>query len=136
MPQGYLFDTVACSRWRRGDAIVRSKVQGLPADAILYTSVISMGELLLGIQRASQEHREKLRQRTQEMLERFKAILEVNQKVAETYGEMVARVPAGQHVGQNDYWIAALALTHDLVLITNDPDFDRIPGLRKENWLG
>lgn len=42
----------------------------------------------------------------------------------------------GQHVGQNDYWIAALALTYNLVLITNDPDFDRIPGLRKENWLG
>jgi hypothetical protein len=44
----------------------------------------------LGIQKAPQEHKEKLRQRTQEMLGRFKAVLEVNQKVAETYGEMVA----------------------------------------------
>ena len=70
------------------------------------------------------------------MTSRFKDRLEITQKVAETYGEMVAQVPAGQHVGQNDYWIAALAVTHNLVLITNDPDFDRIPGLRKENWLG
>jgi len=90
VPQGYLFDTVACSRWRRGDVVVQSKVQGLPADAILYTSAISVGELLLGIQKAPREHKEKLRQRTQEMLGRFKAVLEVNQKVAETYGEMVA----------------------------------------------
>ncbi len=29
----------------------------------------------------------------------------------------------------------AIALTHDLVLITNDPAFERVPGLRKENWL-
>jgi predicted nucleic acid-binding protein len=47
----------------------------------------------------------------------------------------VAQAPPGHHIGQNDYWIAAIALTHHLVLITNDPDFDRVPDLQKENWL-
>jgi predicted nucleic acid-binding protein len=79
MPEGFLFDTVACSRWRRGDRMLRRRIEALPMDAALYTSVIS--------------------------------------------------------VGQNDYWIAAIALTHNLVLITNDPDFNRIQGLPKDNWL-
>jgi predicted nucleic acid-binding protein len=47
----------------------------------------------------------------------------------------IGTLPTGQHIGQNDYWIAAIALTHNLVLITNAPDFDRIEGLSKENWL-
>lgn len=135
MPESCLFDTVACSRWRRGDTALRSKVEALPADAVLYTSVISVGELMLGIHKAPQEHKEKLQRRTQEMLGRFKDILEVTREVADRYADIVAQVPPGQHIGQNDYWIAAIALTHDLALITNDPDFDRVPGLRKENWL-
>jgi tRNA(fMet)-specific endonuclease VapC len=136
MPKGYLFDTVACSRWRRGDGTLRGKVEALPSDATLYTSVVSVGELTLGIHRAPQVHNEKLWQRTQEMLVRFTAILEVIHQVAEKYGEIVAQVSPGHHIGQNDYWIAAIALTHDLVLITNDPDFERVSGLQKENWLG
>lgn len=135
MPKGYLFDTVACSRWRRGDPELRSRVEALPSDAALYTSVISVGELTLGIHKAPREHSEKLRQRTQEMLTRFKSIWGITQEVAEVYGDIVSRVPPGQHIGQNDYWIAAVALTHDLMLITNDSDFDRVPGLQKENWL-
>jgi predicted nucleic acid-binding protein len=135
MPDGYLFDTVVCSRWRRGDAGLRGKVEALPSDAALYTSVINVGELTLGIHKAPQEHREKLRQRTDEMLASFASILEVTRDVADTYGHIVAQVPPGQHIGQNDYWIAAIALTHDLVLVTNDTDFDRVPGLQKANWL-
>lgn len=134
MPEGYLFDTVTCSRWRR-DRVLRQKVEALPAEATLYTSVISVGELAFGIHKAPQEHQERLRQRTQEMLARFQSILEVTRAVAETYGIIVAQVAPGYHIGQNDYWIATIALTHNLMLITNDPDFDRVPDLQKENWL-
>jgi predicted nucleic acid-binding protein len=69
------------------------------------------------------------------MLTQFKTILEVTREVADRYGEIVSQVPPGQHIGQNDYWIAAIALRNDFVVVTNDPDFDRVPGLRKENWL-
>ena len=69
------------------------------------------------------------------MLARFYSILNVTHAVAETYGTIVAQVPPGYHIGQNDYWFAAITLTHNLVLVTNDPDFDRVPGMQKENWL-
>ncbi|WP_089945946.1 type II toxin-antitoxin system VapC family toxin [Candidatus Entotheonella palauensis] len=135
MPESFLFDTVACSRWRRGDRGLRQKVEALAADAVLYTSVISVGELAFGVRKAPPEHREKLQQRTQEMIARFHSILGVTHAVAETYGMIVAQVHPGYHIGQNDYWIAAIALTHNLVLITNDSDFDRVLNLRKENWF-
>ncbi len=135
MPKGYLFDTVVCSRWRRGDTRLRNRVEALPSDAALHTSVINVGELLLGIHKAPREHKEKLWQRTQEMLASFSRIFEVTSDVAHKYGDIVSQVPPGQHIGQNDYWIAAIALTNDLVLVTEDPDFNRVPGLEKENWL-
>jgi tRNA(fMet)-specific endonuclease VapC len=36
---------------------------------------------------------------------------------------------AGTPIPQNDIWIAALAIEHDLTLITRDQHFDRIPQL-------
>lgn len=77
MPEGHLFDTVACSRWRRGDAALRRKVGALPPDAALYTCGISVGELTLEILKTPQEYKERLRQRTQEMLVHFQAVISV-----------------------------------------------------------
>jgi len=37
----------------------------------------------------------------------------------------------GARLGENDNWIAGTALYCGLSLVTNDPDFDRVPGLRR-----
>jgi len=37
-------------------------------------------------------------------------------------------------VPSNKVWIAALCLQHDAMLITNDPDFNHVPGLQVRNW--
>jgi predicted nucleic acid-binding protein len=77
MPKGYLFDTIACSRWRRGDTKLKRKVEALYSDVFFYASVISVGELILGIHKAPREYREKLRQSTEEMLSLFEGIFKV-----------------------------------------------------------
>ena len=42
---------------------------------------------------------------------------------------------AGQVIGGNDLLIAAIALTHDLTLVThNSGEFNRVSGLRVEDW--
>jgi tRNA(fMet)-specific endonuclease VapC len=41
----------------------------------------------------------------------------------------------GWQVSTIDALIATVALHHDLILLTNDKDFSRIPGLRLENWV-
>lgn len=41
----------------------------------------------------------------------------------------------GRVIGSNDLMIAAIALTHDLTVVTNNcQEFGRIPGLRVEDW--
>lgn len=43
----------------------------------------------------------------------------------------------GTPIGAYDLQIAATALTHDLTLVTNNTkEFERIPHLKLENWLG
>jgi len=42
----------------------------------------------------------------------------------------------GCPIGDFDSLIAAQAITHDLILVTNNlREFDRIQGLRTENWV-
>ena len=41
----------------------------------------------------------------------------------------------GEIIGGNDLMIAAIALTHDLTLVTNNTgEFRRVPGLKIEDW--
>jgi tRNA(fMet)-specific endonuclease VapC len=41
----------------------------------------------------------------------------------------------GRIIGGNDLMIAAIALTHDLTVVTNNCDeFGRVPGLKVEDW--
>ena len=41
---------------------------------------------------------------------------------------------AGTPIGPNDMLIAAHALALGCTLVTADAEFDRVPGLRVENW--
>ena len=34
----------------------------------------------------------------------------------------------------NDAWIAAMALQHDLPILTRDEHFDAVPGVRRDSW--
>ena len=36
---------------------------------------------------------------------------------------------SGRRLGANDSWIAATAIAHDLPLVTQDRDYDGVPGL-------
>jgi predicted nucleic acid-binding protein len=51
-------------------------------------------------------------------------------ETAEQYGRLFVQLKrAGTPVPNNDLWIAALALEHNLVLVTRDHHFERIPQL-------
>jgi tRNA(fMet)-specific endonuclease VapC len=54
-------------------------------------------------------------------------------RAADIYADLYAH---GQLISDADILIAATALEHNLVLVTNNIDhFNRIPGLRINNWL-
>ena len=51
---------------------------------------------------------------------------------AKVHGHLTTR---GERLGQGDLYIAAIAITHDLTLVTHNlREFSRVPGLRTEDW--
>ena len=57
-------------------------------------------------------------------------VLLPDRETAEHYARLFVQLKrAGAPVPDNDLWIAALALQHDLLLITRDKHFEKIPQL-------
>jgi predicted nucleic acid-binding protein len=60
-------------------------------------------------------------------------VLLPDRETAEHYARLFVQLKrAGTPVPDNDLWIAALALQHDLLLITRDKHFESIPQLLRE----
>ncbi|MEU1985561.1 type II toxin-antitoxin system VapC family toxin [Nocardia sp. NPDC019395] len=93
-------------------------------------SVITLGELRLGVINARDPESAARRLSTYQLAQRFEP-LEVDELVAETWALLVSRLrAAGRKAPINDSWIAATALTYDVPVVTQDGDYDDMPGLR------
>lgn len=130
----YLFDTDHAVALLRDHPSIRSRMEGLPDDAELYTSVITAAELFYGAYGAQDAPR-----RVEEV-KRFLAdvdVLGLDLEGTEIYGRLKAELRAqGQLIEDNDLYIASIALRHDLILLTgNTRHYERLPGLRIESWL-
>lgn len=59
-------------------------------------------------------------------------VLYADRETTEQYARLFVQLKrAGTPVPDNDLWIVALCLEHDLALITRDRHFDKIPQLRQ-----
>lgn len=96
-------------------------------------SVISAGELLVGVEKKGTP---RLTRVVERLIERM-AVLDIDLRVAREYAQLRAALErAGTPIGSNDAWIAAHALAEDATLVTaNEREFARVPGLKVENWL-
>jgi tRNA(fMet)-specific endonuclease VapC len=97
-------------------------------------SIITWGELLYGAQKSQQ------RKKVLQLLEEFKTIIPVltmPETAGETYGAIRAALESkGTLIGNNDLWIAAHAKAAALTLVTNNErEFNRVPGLKIQNWV-
>lgn len=62
-------------------------------------------------------------------------VLPCNELTARHYADIRhALEAAGGRIPENDMWIAALAIQHQLTLVTRDTHFARISGLTIETW--
>jgi predicted nucleic acid-binding protein len=60
------------------------------------------------------------------------SIVYAGRETAEQYARLFVQLKrAGTPLPDNDLWIAALALEHDLTLITRDLHFESLPQLRR-----
>ena len=59
-------------------------------------------------------------------------ILFASRETTEQYARLFVQLKrAGTPVPDNDLWIAAVAIEHDLALVTRDRHFDKLPQLRR-----
>lgn len=97
-------------------------------------SGITVAELLHGVQKSQQPERNL--EQVEDFVSRLQT-LDYGLKAASHYGEIRATLERkGKPIGVNDLHIAAHARSEGLTLVTNNQrEFDRIEGLRVENWL-
>jgi tRNA(fMet)-specific endonuclease VapC len=129
----YLLDTNACIRvLNNTSAPLVGRLRAEDPSRVVLCSV-TKAELLFGARRSSRVE-SNLR-----LLERFFApfaCLPFDDACAERYAVIRADLTGlGRPIGPNDLLIAAIALAHDLVLVThNVKEFSRVIGLRVEDW--
>ncbi|MCB0197177.1 MAG: type II toxin-antitoxin system VapC family toxin [Anaerolineae bacterium] len=62
-------------------------------------------------------------------------ILDCNAETAQQYGQLKATLRRkGRPIPENDIWIAAIAVQHNLTLITRDAHFNQVDDLSITTW--
>jgi predicted nucleic acid-binding protein len=106
--------------------------QVLRREARAAIPVIVLGEYLYGIEES--RHREAYADWLETNVRRFE-VLSVTDETAERYAALrVGLRRSGRPIPANDAWIAALALQHDLPVLSRDRHFESVAGLRLTMW--
>ena len=94
--------------------------------------IIVVGELFFGVHKSGLT--EENRRRLLRLLD-LVSIVPVDVEVSERYGQVKSQLrKIGRPIPENDMWIAATALRHNLPLVANDKHFRNIDGLAVISW--
>jgi tRNA(fMet)-specific endonuclease VapC len=130
----YLLDTNICiAIINRRPGVLWDRLRKHSPEAIK-VSVITVAELQYGADKSQAV------EKNHKALNKFLApltIVDFDRQCVTAYGKIRAALArAGKPIGPLDTLIAAQAITHGLILITNNvQEFSRIPELSLENWL-
>jgi len=121
--------TVVVDHFRAKNPSIAQRLKGVET---VYLPLTALGELLYGAYNSGFQAKG-LRQ-VEEFL-RICAVLEPGERTAHIYGRIKTDLSrSGKPIPQNDVWIAAVALEHNLPLATRDPHFSQIAGLTVLQW--
>lgn len=129
MSGNFLLDTSVVIELFRRDTAIEKRIN--QADEI-YVSSITLGELYFGARKSEQVAQGVI------YVDQFAArtlLLDCDLGTAREFGIIKNQLRAkGRPIPDNDIWIAATALQHDLVLATRDSHFKEVDGLNYEAW--
>lgn len=125
----YLLDTnVVIALFAQESAVL----QNLSESVTIFVPSIVIGELYFGALNSSRAGENIKR------VEDFRdanSVLAIDPQTAAQYGQVKHELKlAGTPLPENDIWIAALALQHQLILATRDSHFDHINSLKTVRW--
>lgn len=97
-------------------------------------STITIGELIYGAERSSNPQKNLLD--IEGLVARLE-VLDFDQVAAEHFGDIRANLYSkGTPIGPYDMMLSGHARAHGLIMVTNNlKEFERVAGLRCENWL-
>jgi tRNA(fMet)-specific endonuclease VapC len=130
----YLLDTNIWSALiRRSNPGLVKRFEALERGRLTLSPIV-LGELQVGYYKGDRTPK---RLAVIDAIRSSSELLTINGRVADTYAQLRTQLEqTGTPIGPNDTWIAAEALHHKLVLVTdNVREFSRVPGLKVENWL-
>ncbi len=142
--EGYLLDTNHCIYLINGlekplqkrSLLEKAVVETLEIfpDVPLYFSEVTLGELYYGIARSQ---RKEQNQRKLAFLKKLLYPLPVTEEVWKWFGKTLANLHSqGSAIADRDLLIACTAKVYDLILVTNDKNFDNLPNsFQKVNWV-
>ena len=130
---GVIFDSSEIIALERGRKQVEKIIAGREDDPF-GISVVTIAELLHGVERADSEARRLTRQAFVEKVIELFPVFPFDTFVARIYARIWASlVKKGVVIGAHDMIIAATAISLDFTVITSNPrDFEKIEGLRVE----
>jgi len=125
-----LDSTVAIDHLRNRNAQLAGHLQ---SGCTLFLPLTALGELYAGAERSAQPAKTHAVVST---LLQSVSVLYCDEITATHYGRIYAQLArAGTPIPQNDIWIAALAMEHNLPLATRDAHFKHVQNLALAHWL-
>lgn len=125
----YLLDTNIIIGMFTGDRVIEEKIQN---GNNWFLASPAVGELYYGA-RKSDKITENLH-RVNTFVEEH-VFLSCDLETAQWYGIIKERLHGkGRPIPNNDIWIAAIAMQHDLILVTRDSHFHEVESLQTERW--
>ncbi|MEW6609905.1 MAG: type II toxin-antitoxin system VapC family toxin [bacterium] len=133
----YLFDTDILSNLmkRNPSSALIERLKDLPPQ-FQYTSSITVGEMYYGAFKSPYPQLI-IKKIEEEVFPSLCGILSFDENTAREYGRIRTELETrGELLAEPDIRIAAISLVNDATLVTgNIKHFNRIKGLRVENWL-
>ena len=125
----YLLDTNIVIGMLTGDTAIEEKMQN---GNNLFLASPTVGELYYGAQKSNKvaENFHRVNVFVEEHI-----FLPCDLETAQWYGIIKEQLRRkGRPIPNNDIWIAAIAMQHDLILVTRDAHFDEVESLQTEYW--
>ena len=125
----YLLDTNIVIAMVANDAAVQEEIRNAGE---VYLAAPVIGELYYGARKSGKTAENVA---TIDLLTQRFPRLDCDLETAQWYGIIRNRLQRkGRPIPNNDIWISAIAIQHDLVLVTRDSHFDEVDTLQVQRW--